>query len=287
MQADYYTAILDRGIDATRAGKLAGDVMYQTPKAFQTETCTADPDTRHLDLVADWGSPTAVGDFGNASQKITVDPAAAQHEITFWERDSYYHRDTSLGYHIKQVLVNGTPAWQADAASDAQEWQQVTVDLTPYLTAGATTATLSFQLYEKNGVSNFGLQYLVTDVTGTGVTVADANFSGNGWTPATSANQAMHALPTNYVCDLDRQQHAFTAIADVYGPYELSARAAGVGRPSLVVLANQVVARFRAGDHAGAARSADQLALISLALKQNVLAEQARLVAADLRTAPG
>jgi hypothetical protein len=284
MQADYYTATLDRGIDATRAGKLAGIVMYQTPKAFQTETCTADPDNHHLDLVADWGSPTAIGDFANASQQITVDPTAAQHQITFWERDSYYHRDTSLGYHIKQLLVNGTPAWQADAASDAQEWQQITVDLTPYLTAGATTATLTFQLYEQNGVSNFGLQFLITDVAGTGVTVADPNFSGSGWTTETSANQAMHALPTYYVCDPDRQQHAFTAIADVYGPYELSARAAG--HPALVILANRVVSQFRSGDRAGAAKSADLLAAAARALRQNVLAEQAQLVANDLRTAP-
>lgn len=284
MQADYYTATLDRGIDATRAGKLAGIVMYQTPKAFQTETCTADPDSHHLDLVADWGSPTAIGDFANASQQITVDPTAAQHQITFRERDSYYHRDTSLGYHIKQLLVNGTPAWQADAASDAQEWQQITVDLTPYLTAGATTATLTFQLYEQNGVSNFGLQFLITDVAGTGVTVADPNFSGSGWTTETSANQAMHALPTYYVCDPDRQQHAFTAIAGVYGPYELSARAAG--HPALVILANRVVSQFRSGDRAGAAKSADLLAVASRALRQNVLAEQAQLVANDLRTAP-
>lgn len=284
MQASYYTALLDRGIDATRAGTLAGIVMYQTPKAFLTETCAADPNNHHLDLVADWGSPTAVGDFAAASEQITVDPAATQHRITFWERDSYYHRDGSLGYHVKQVLVNGAPAWQADVASDAQEWQQITVDLDPYLAAGDTSATLTFRLYEKNGVSNFGLQYLVTDVAGTGVTVADPDFSGTGWTTATSANQAMHALPTYYVCDPDRQQHAFTAIAGVYGPYELSARAAGTASPALVVAANKVVTRFRSGDRSGAATAADQLARIALALSQNVLAEQARLVATDLRT---
>ena len=91
-----------------------------------------------------------------------------------------------------------------------------------------------------------------------------------------------------YTCDPQRPQHVFEAVRDLYGPYALVYRVEALGltggdQQSLLVKAQTVLARYQAGDKKTAANMANALANQAADEGYTVLAEQARLIAGDLR----
>lgn len=100
--------------------------------------------------------PSRAGDHITVSQSAQVQPAKRD-EITFRERDSF--TAATSGYHVKQLLIDGQVAWEADVAGgNEHQWQNVAVDVTKYV-RGKTHATVAFRLFEKKGVSNFGVNW--------------------------------------------------------------------------------------------------------------------------------
>jgi hypothetical protein len=69
----------------------------------------------------------------------------------------------TAGYHFKQVTVDDAVVWEEDAAGGSNVWKTVEIDVTRWL-QGKTNATLAFRLFEKKGVSNFGVHWRVKDL---------------------------------------------------------------------------------------------------------------------------
>jgi hypothetical protein len=161
--------------------------------------------------------------------------------------------------------VDGQVAWEQDVATDAARvWNQESVDLAPYL-QGKTSATLTLRLYDKKGVSNFGVWVEIAALNAQGFTVTNADFTTDaGWTFATSM-PAFKVAYGSYTYDLQRPQHVFEAVRDLYGPYALVYRVEALGltggdQQSLLVKAQEVLARYQAGDNTTAANTAIALA---------------------------
>jgi hypothetical protein len=105
------------------------------------------------------------GDFVMASGSVHV-TSSGRCEIRFRERDTY--TGPTAGYHVKQLLVDGVVAWEADVAGGTGAWREVTVDVTP-LTRGKTNVTLAFRLLDQRGVSNFGVRWRLRDLLAEGL----------------------------------------------------------------------------------------------------------------------
>ena len=64
----------------------------------------------------------------------------------------------TAGFHFKQLLVNGKVIWEEDVAGGSNAWREVTVDVGPAV-QGTTNLSLAFRLFDKKGVSNFGVRW--------------------------------------------------------------------------------------------------------------------------------
>jgi len=115
-----------------------------------------------------WSTPSPPGAFVRASQSATVVPGERQ-RLRFRERDDFT-ADTA-GYHFKQLLVNGTVAWEEDVAGGTNAWRDVAVDVTA-AARGSTNLTIAFCLLDKKGVSNFGVRWQVKDLQADGLSFA-------------------------------------------------------------------------------------------------------------------
>jgi hypothetical protein len=192
-------------------GKILGVTTYAMTKEFQPEDCGF---TRHLDLTVPSETATRAGDYVSASQGVRPRPGSTSYGLRFSEQDSY--PIGTAGYHFKQLLVDGRIVWEADVAADpALAWVERSFDLTPYL-KGKSDATLTFRLFDKKGVTNFGIRASVADLNASGFSVANPDFTNEtGWTFA--ARGPGSAVYGHQVCDPDRQRHVFEAVRDLYG----------------------------------------------------------------------
>lgn len=210
--AAYVAGGLRAGLDAMTRGEILGVTTYALAKEFEREACGF---TRHLDLVVPSETPTRPGDYVEASQTIRLEPGVRDHRLRFFEQDSY--PVGTAGYHFKQLLINGKTVWDADVAADALSWNERTVDLTPHL-EGASSATLTFRLYDKKGVSNFGVRMSVAALEAVGLTIVDPDFTEDrGWRFA--ARGPGSAARGGHPCDPERQRHVYDAVRDLYGRY--------------------------------------------------------------------
>ena len=81
--------------------------------------------------------------------------------VRFDEQDDF--TAATAGYHFKQLLVGDTVVWERDVAGGAAAWQRVEVDVTQHV-KGRQAATLAFRLFDKKGVSNFGVRWSLRDL---------------------------------------------------------------------------------------------------------------------------
>jgi hypothetical protein len=102
-----------------------------------------------------WNTPSKAGDFALASRSAQVQPAD-RYTLAFRERDDF--TGPTSGYHFKQLLVDGAVVWEADVAGGPAAWRSVTVDVTAQV-RGKASVTIAFRLFDKQGVSNFGIRW--------------------------------------------------------------------------------------------------------------------------------
>jgi hypothetical protein len=95
------------------------------------------------------------GDFVMVSHSARVLPGAS-HWLTFRQRDNSYHGPTA-GCHFKQALIDGAVVWEEDVAGCTESWQDVAVNVGPYV-AGKTNVTVAFRLFDKKGAGNYGIR---------------------------------------------------------------------------------------------------------------------------------
>ena len=82
------------------------------------------------------------------------------------------------------MLLNGAVVWEEDAAGGTNGWKEVEVKvpIVPILESGATNAELSFRLFDKRGVSNFGLRWELAGLTAEGLEIPAALEQRQMWT---------------------------------------------------------------------------------------------------------
>jgi len=132
-----------------------------------------------------WGTPSTTGQFGALHQDITVEPADSyQLSVRVWDDFD----GPTAGYHTIQVLLDGQVVAEEDVATTSG-WRELTADVTDAL-AGKSKATLTLRLFEKRGVSNFGVAVLFDEVRITGARIENPDFedaSSTAWRTETNA----------------------------------------------------------------------------------------------------
>jgi len=122
-------------------------------------------------------TPSQAGDFVSASIPVRViSPDRAR--LRFVERDDF--TGPTAGYHFKQVIVDGAPVWDQDVAGGTNGWQIVDLDLSSAV-VGKKNLMVSFRLYDKKGVSNFGVQWQIRELRGEGLRFAATNPLSTKW----------------------------------------------------------------------------------------------------------
>ena len=116
-----------------------------------------------------WALPSKAGDFVMVSQTAKVLPAE-RCEIRFREQDDF--TGPTAGYHFKQLLVDDAVVWEADVAGGKLTAQEIVVDVTKPV-RDKRSVTVAFRLFDKKGVSNFGVCWRVRDLRMTGLQLAD------------------------------------------------------------------------------------------------------------------
>lgn len=286
--ASYVDQVVRTGLEYTRDGRIAGLITYVLKKDLQPEPPSlnrARTGNGRFSLTVPGGAPTGADVYGEVSQTVSVDPNAGSYSLSFWQTDSYWHATAARGYHFKQLLVDDQVVWEKDVAPDvANLWVEETVDLTPYL-AGKSSAKLAFRLHDKQRVNNFFVDVRIDDLAATGFSVANPGFEAADAWSYTRNHQAF--LGAFDIYDPERPIKAFAAVKAQYGPHSLPARVRALELPqgeatSLLAKADQVLERYLAGDDQVAANLAGALAGEAEARGLTILAEQARLVEADL-----
>jgi hypothetical protein len=102
-------------------------------------------------------------DFVMVSQSVEILPAVRR-TIRFLEKDDF--TGPTDGYHFKQLLINGAVVWEQDVAGGTNDWREINVDVSRVAAASTarTNVTLAFRLFDKKGVSNFGVRWSVSDL---------------------------------------------------------------------------------------------------------------------------
>jgi hypothetical protein len=125
-----------------------------------------------------WDTTSQPGDFVSAGIPLRT-LGRGRHSIRFRERDDF--TGPTSGYHFKQVLVNGGVVWEEDAAGGTNGWREVKVDL-PSFDVGTVKPELAFRLFDKQGVSNFGLRWELADLKVEGFDIPARLDQPQNWT---------------------------------------------------------------------------------------------------------
>ncbi|WP_027943881.1 hypothetical protein [Amycolatopsis taiwanensis] len=226
---EYVRTTTEVGAEYVAAGKLGGTLTYVLP-LNPADDWNHDNHAYHgvgrLSLFVPMATPTNAGDTAGASQVVQVDPNADEYHIAFRHNDTYYSGGQAAGYQLKQLLVDGEVVWETDVAADAPGYSTVDVDLSQQL-RGKTSATLTFRLLERAGVSNFWVDVSFDDIQATGFTVANPGFeSRDTWELSSSS----HGLLPDFDQYLpDRAVQAFAEVQRVYGAQERGHHGAAAG----------------------------------------------------------
>jgi hypothetical protein len=119
----------------------------------------------HNELSSPWGTPSSPGNFVAVSQRAKVLPQE-KHFIRFRQRDDFV--GPTSGYHFKQLLIDGDVVWEEDVAGGTKHWQEVVVDVSEFV-RGKEAVTVAFRLFDKKGVSNFGVRWQLKDLRADGL----------------------------------------------------------------------------------------------------------------------
>lgn len=181
---NYVKAVTQVGITAMNQGRIPGIVQYNlplTPGKGNGDTNRAHTGSGALRFEVEPNTATSAGSFAAASTTVTLNAGSSSCSMVAFNTDTAPDGGTA-GYHFKQALANGNLLWERDVATDGTGWYTNSPrDITPYLVNGS--ATLTFRLYDKKGVSNYGLDVSFDDIALTGCHISNSTFeSPSGWT---------------------------------------------------------------------------------------------------------
>jgi hypothetical protein len=125
-----------------------------------------------LSLSLDYWKRTQSGQCATASQEVTVTSGLPRYELGFWQYDQWW--PTYPGYHVKKVLIDGSPVYEADVTdSPANTWingYQLSgnIDVTDVV-KDKKTVRLTLALCEGAGVVNYPVDVGFDDLTSVGL----------------------------------------------------------------------------------------------------------------------
>jgi len=120
---------------------------------------------------------TDAGDFVAITQRAEVQPGTPA-VISFREFDDYF--GTTEGYHFKQVLVDDTVVWEADVAGLPRSWRDARVDVSA-LVHGKEAVDLTFRIFEKQGVANYGVRWRLDALQAQGLRLSTDFSAPEAW----------------------------------------------------------------------------------------------------------
>lgn len=120
------------------------------------------------ELCCPWNTSTSAGDFLSPGVPANL-LSTNQVRFRFLERDDF--SGATAGYRFKQVTINDAVVWEEDVAGGFTAWKPVEVNATRWVQE-KTNAILSFRLFDKKGVSNFGVHWRVKDLNPEGMQLA-------------------------------------------------------------------------------------------------------------------
>lgn len=118
-----------------------------------------------------------VGDFAEVRRTYAVDPVG-RYLLRLTGGGSFV--GPRLGYHMKQVLMDGEVVWQEDVAGGAQTARPIQVDVTGQV-KGKASVILTLRAIDLKGVSNFAVEVTWSNVEAEGLRPAE----GSAWTANT------------------------------------------------------------------------------------------------------
>lgn len=139
-----------------------------------------------LSLSLDYEKGTQAGQCATASQEVAVTPGLPRYELGFWQYDQWW--PTYPGSHIKKVLIDETPIYEADIAdSPANTWINAyqlsgNLDVTDVV-KGNATVTITLALCEAAGVANYPVDIGFDNLSSIGLDIRNPGFDQpGGWT---------------------------------------------------------------------------------------------------------
>lgn len=178
--ARYVTDVIEALRPYVADGRIAGIVSYGTPTERLPEVGTNDrarTGTGRLSLSLSDRSATKAGDFAQATQDVRVAPGRSRYDITFSEADQWPDTPGLItGYHLKQLLVDGTVVWESDVVDGAQErYATHTIDVTDQV-RGKSSVAVTFRLFAGKAVGDYPVDVSIDDVDGDGLAVRNGGF---------------------------------------------------------------------------------------------------------------
>ena len=116
-------------------------------------------------------TPSQVGQHGFVAQEATVQDAH-QASVSFGYQDNFH--GPTAGYHFMQLRVDDDVVWEEEIAG--RDDAEVSVDLSEAV-AGKDEVKLSFGVFDKKGVGQFGVRARLSDLAIQGLAMADSDFS--------------------------------------------------------------------------------------------------------------
>lgn len=135
---------------------------------------------------------SSVAEYGRITQTINVQ-SASSYSLSLTQRDDYVA--TSTGPHLKRILIDGVVVWSQNVFGTAST--KVTINLTSAL-LGKTTATIAYEIYESQTVSNDSINWFFGNLLPT-------NFTIDGTSTQSSTNNSnfeFSLTPSTYINNL-------------------------------------------------------------------------------------
>ena len=104
---------------------------------------------------------TYIGWYQGLEKNISLPETIEEASISFDVRDSR-PVGTTLGYHYKQLVVNGETLWDVDIVSDGTGTETITRDISPYLQG--ENSTIMIRMYDKKAVGCFSSSLYLRDI---------------------------------------------------------------------------------------------------------------------------
>lgn len=212
------------GLRATREQRIGGVISYGTPLDPHTPPTSSNQALDGFGRLSLAAAATKIsaGDFAEASQVITVDPASPRYSLSFWHNDQWGRPQYERGLLAKQLLVDGKLVWQCDPALDVRlTWLegsvlQGPVDLTQAL-KGKKTATINIRVFATKSGTIQPIDVSFDRLKATGFRLCDPGFeTGEGWTIKDNGAGLLAAVD---VYDPNRPKRVFDAVSKAYASF--------------------------------------------------------------------